>query len=61
MELSLAQQFELQCQLRAIDEEQNIESLRGLCHQLVKAWHVQRAATVHFMRDSLPKCTITSD
>jgi hypothetical protein len=51
MNLSLQQKFELERQLRIIGEEH--EKLRGLCKQLVEAWHTQKAATIFFMRETL--------
>lgn len=53
MELSLQQKFELERQLRVINEERDIEALRSLCKNLIGAWHTQKAATMHFMRESL--------
>lgn len=53
MNLSLQQKFELERQLRIIGEEHDIEKLRGLCKQLVEAWHTQKAATIFFMRETL--------
>jgi len=53
MDLSLQQKFELEWQLRAINEERDIEKLRGLCKQLAQAWHAQKTATMYFMGKTL--------
>jgi hypothetical protein len=55
MELSLAQQFELESQCRAIDNERDIEKLRSLCKDLTRSWHVQRSATLFYMKQTLPQ------
>ena len=52
MDLSLQQQFELERQLRVIEDEKDMEKLRDLCRMLAQAWHAQKAATMHFMREA---------
>jgi hypothetical protein len=55
VELSFAQQFELERQLRAIDGECDTEKLRSLCKDLIRSWHAQRSATLFFMKQTLPQ------
>jgi hypothetical protein len=45
---SLARQFELEAQTRAIQGCTDIEELRGLAMSLLKAWHMQAEMTKHF-------------
>ena len=45
IQLSMAQKFELEKSLRAIDQCEDIEALRGLSKTLASAWMSQRAAT----------------
>ncbi len=53
MDLSLQQKFELERQLRVIEDEKDMEKLRALCRMLAQAWHAQKAATMHFMCETL--------
>lgn len=53
--LSLAQQFDQERMLRAIDATSDPTVLRGLCRQLLQAWMVQQAATQWAMRQGLPQ------
>ena len=45
---SLARQFELEAQSRAIQGCTDIEELRGVAMSLLKAWHMQAEMTKHF-------------
>jgi hypothetical protein len=45
---SLARQFELEAQSRAIQSCADIEELRGVAMSLLKAWHMQAEMTKHF-------------
>ena len=45
---SLARQFELEAQSRAIQGCADIEELRVLAMSLLKAWHMQAEMTKHF-------------
>ena len=45
---SLARQFELEAQSRAIQGCTDIEELRGVAMSLLKAWHMQAEMTRHF-------------
>ena len=54
LQLSMSQNFEIERMNRAIDAETNIEDLKGLTKQLLKAWHCQKAATVWVMGHKLP-------
>ena len=53
MELSTAQQFELERMRRTIDATTDPAALRELCRQLLHAWHTQKAATQWVMRQTL--------
>lgn len=53
MELSTAQQFELERMRRTIDATTDPAELRELCRQLLQAWLTQKAATQWVMRQSL--------
>jgi hypothetical protein len=53
MSLSLAQKFELERSLRAIDEARDIEELRRLAKQLAHSWFSQKAATQWMMKQTL--------
>jgi hypothetical protein len=52
--LSMSQNFEIERMNRAIDNEVNIETLKSLTKQLLRAWHCQKAATVWVMGHKLP-------
>jgi hypothetical protein len=52
--LSMSQNFEIERMNRAIDNERDIEKLRSLTKQLLKAWHCQKAATTWVMSHKLP-------
>ena len=45
---SLARQFELEAQSRAIQDCSDIEELRSVALSLLKAWHMQTDMTQHF-------------
>ena len=45
IELSIAQQFEIERFSRAIDANADADQLRNLATQLLQAWHTQKAAT----------------
>jgi len=45
---SLARQFELEAQSRAIQGCTDMEELRGVAMSLLKAWHMQAEMTKHF-------------
>ncbi|MDI9406559.1 MAG: hypothetical protein QM522_07605 [Chitinophagaceae bacterium] len=45
IELSIAQQFEIERFSRAIDANADADQLRSLAKQLLQAWHTQKAAT----------------
>lgn len=51
--LSTGQQFEIERMSRVIDATTDPEVLRGLCKQLLYAWHSQKAATAWVMRQHL--------
>lgn len=53
LELTLAQRYEIEKGNRAIDQERDIEALRGLCKCLLTAWASQKAATAWMMRQTL--------
>lgn len=55
IELTSAQQFELERMRRAIDSTTDVHALQGLCKQLLQAWLTQRAATSWAIRQSLPQ------
>jgi hypothetical protein len=44
-DLSIGQQFEVECFCRAIDATTDPEQLKALAKQLLQAWHTQKAAT----------------
>jgi len=48
--LSMGQQFEVERMGRAIDATQDIEALRELTKQVVRAWFCQKAATLWVIR-----------
>jgi hypothetical protein len=45
MELTPAQQFEIERISRAIDATVDPQQLRKIAKQLLQAWHIQKAAT----------------
>ena len=45
LELSVAQQFEIERFNRAIEATADADALRHLAKQLLQAWHTQQAAT----------------
>ena len=51
--LTPAQAFELERMTRAIDNTHDTPTLHQLCHQLLRAWMVQRSATAWAMRQGL--------
>jgi hypothetical protein len=53
MELTTAQQFELERMSRAIDATNDPAALRGLAKQLLQAWQSQKAATRWVMDQQL--------
>lgn len=53
IQLSTAQQFEIERFSRAIDGTTDPEVLRRLCRQLLQAWQVQKAATQWVMRQQV--------
>lgn len=42
--LTVGQQFEIERMGRVVDATGDIEQLRALCKQLIRAWHSQKAA-----------------
>lgn len=54
MELSVAQAFEQERLLRVIDSATDLEELKGLTKQLLRAWQAQRAATTWAIRQAMP-------
>jgi hypothetical protein len=53
MRLTLSQSFELERMCRTIDETNDINTLRQLCKDTLRAWQMQRAATEWAMRQGL--------
>lgn len=53
MELSVTQQFEIERFNRAIDTTADVEQLREIAKQLLKAWHTQKAATNWAIRQQI--------
>lgn len=53
LQLSLAQQFEMNRLSRVVDNCHDIEGLRKVTHQLLKAWFVQKSAVDFVMRQKL--------
>lgn len=58
MELTAAQQFDLERFSRAIDATSDLDALRAINKQLLQAWHTQRAATLWVMRQGLPQAPL---
>lgn len=54
MTMGLSAQFEMERMVRVIDGCNDVRELRGLCRQLLQAWHTQRAATVWVMGQKRP-------
>jgi hypothetical protein len=50
MELTTAQQFELERMRRTIEAADDLETMRILCQQLLSAWHSQRKANLWLIR-----------
>ena len=50
MQLTIAQQFELERMTRTIDGTSDVKELRKLAKMLLQAWHSQKAATQWVMR-----------
>jgi hypothetical protein len=57
MQLTTAQQFELERMSRAIDSVNDPATLRKLAKQLLQAWQSQRAATRWVMDTTIPRPT----
>lgn len=53
LELTLAQQFELDKMRRMIDSCKDPEKLRELTYKLLRAWFVQKAAVAFVMKQKL--------
>jgi hypothetical protein len=53
MELSVMQQFEIERFNRAIDTTADVDQLRDIAKQLLKAWHTQKAATNWAIRQGM--------
>jgi predicted AAA+ superfamily ATPase len=53
MQLTLSQRFELERMYRTIDETNDIDTLRKLCKETLRAWQMQKAATAWAMRQGL--------
>jgi hypothetical protein len=53
LELTLAQQFEMNKLSRMVDSCQDPAKLRELTHKLLKAWFVQKAAVAYVMKQKL--------
>lgn len=53
MELTTAQQFEIERLGRAIDSTRDPETLRGIARQMLQLWFQQKAATAWVMKQSL--------
>lgn len=55
MELSTAQQFEIERHSRLLDDIEDVETLRNLAKLLLQSWFSQKAATAWVMRQGLPR------
>lgn len=53
IELSPAQQFEIEKINRAIDRETDVEKLRNTLKALTRAWMIQRSVTGWLMRQNI--------
>ena len=53
MQLTLNQSFELERMCRTVDETNDIDALRKLCKETLRAWQMQKAATTWAMRRGL--------
>lgn len=51
MEITTAQAFEMERMARAIDATTDTATLQSLAKQLLRAWHVQRAAAIWAMKN----------
>lgn len=51
IELTTGQQFEIERFSRTIDATADLEQLRDLAKQLLKAWYSQKAATTWIIRE----------
>jgi hypothetical protein len=54
LELSVAQQFEIERFNRAIEATADADALRSLAKQLLQAWHTQQAATNWMIQQQAP-------
>jgi hypothetical protein len=54
LELSVAQQFEIERFNRAIEATADADALRSLAKQLLQAWHTQQAATNWMIQQQTP-------
>lgn len=53
MDLTIAQQFEIERHSRLLDEIQDVETLRNLAKLLLQSWHAQKAATAWVLRQGM--------
>jgi hypothetical protein len=53
MELSITQQFEIEKMNRIIDNATDIEALKQVTKQLMKAWQLQKSASLWAYRQTL--------
>ena len=55
MELTTAQQFEIERHSRLLDDIEDAETLRNLAKLLLQSWYAQKAATAWVMRQGLQR------
>jgi hypothetical protein len=53
IQLSVSQSFEVERFNRAIDETKDLDALRSIAKDLLRAWMTQKAATTWVMKDSM--------
>lgn len=53
MELTTAQQFEIERHSRLLDDIEDVETLRNLAKLLLQSWYMQKAATAWVMRQGM--------
>lgn len=55
IELSAAQQFEIERMSRAIDQTQDIEVLRSIAKETFRAWMIQKSASNWLIKQNMTK------
>lgn len=60
IDLSLGQKFEIERFSREIDGTTDIEALRAIAKQLLRAWQVQRAAAQWVIQEQFKRCGPTT-